>query len=402
MKPLSTYIEYLLMTRHYAFVPGLGGFMFQAEEARVMLGGRLMPPLRLLKFNRFMDHDDGMLANVMMKVEGLSFDEANRSIRLSISDLLSRVQHEGRYALGRLGYVYFDEDCHIAFRPADQVFQDSVYYGMGQVNVRSWKEVEKERNRNLQKDKTEPAKASTLKRHDGVIELPTKWLRWAAIVLLVVTFFFSNMLPWSTSSDEHNYANLVDTGNLLRQTSNALEPQSWDESWEQTNPDSILMSAEAACEQASALENDTLVPLTNTVREAEPSNVAPTPDVQNTQVPSVVSRKGKQYIVIVGSCESQAEADRLIRRLGKKGYNDLKVYECDGRYRVYINQFAQKEDAVSYMNNLRETSPFGDAWILGVRSSEISSLSYIIKNKDNDQLPMELSHLNRTAERDQG
>ena len=57
-----------------------------------------MPPLRMLKFNRFMDHDDGMLANVIMRSEALSYDEANQAIRLSVSDFLAKVQREGRGA----------------------------------------------------------------------------------------------------------------------------------------------------------------------------------------------------------------------------------------------------------------------------------------------------------------
>ena len=145
MKPLSTYIEYLLMIRHYAFVPGLGGFMFQEIPSRATNGGRLMPPLRMLKFNRFMDHDDGMLANVIMRSEAVSYDEANQAIRLSVSDFLAKVQREGRCALGQLGFMFTDQDCHIAFQTTEQMDCDPANFGLGQLPLQSWQEVAKSR-----------------------------------------------------------------------------------------------------------------------------------------------------------------------------------------------------------------------------------------------------------------
>ncbi len=362
MRSLSTYIEYLLMTRHYAFVPGLGGFMFQEEPARLMLGGRLMPPLRILKYNRFLTHDDGMLANVIMRAEGLSYDDANQAIRLSVSNLLNTVQHEGRCALGRLGFIFFDDECHIAFRANDQVSQDPVYYGMTQLNIKPWRQqvgVQTEKPR--------------IKHHDGVLELPTHLLRYAAVALIVICFIVGNMIPWSSnSSDAAHLANVVDTGSLLHKF-DTPETQATEN-----------VFSESLSEAKTENSIDTEI-----AHQPEPEVVKP------------VAASHKEYIVIVGSCKSQKEADRLLRRLSKKGYDNLQVYERNGRYRIYINKFADKADAVSCMNDLRQNTPFTDAWILGVRSEHLT-LSYNIKNKDNDQLPMELSHFNSTAERDQG
>ena len=103
---------------------------------------------------------------------------------------------------------------------------------------------------------------------------------------------------------------------------------------------------------------------------------------------------------MVASCTSQKEAERAIRRLSRKGLTDLEVYEKNGRYRVFIRQFDAKKEAVEYLEQFRSTTQFKDAWLLVVRPN--SSLSYNKKIEDNDQLSMELSHINRPAERDQG
>lgn len=404
MKPLSTYIEFLLMTRHYAFVPGLGGFMFQEEPARLMLGGRLMPPLRMLKYNRFMDHDDGMLANIVMRAEHLSYDEANQSIRLSVNDLLNRVQHEGRCALGRLGFVFFDEECHIAFRAADQVDQDPVYYGMAQLNVRTWRDVERQRrgitaDAKSDKDNRKPV----INRGKGIVELPFRWLLRAAVVALVVTFLLVKFMPWGGSSNENaNYANLVDTDSFFNPRKEVKA--TLDASVASTST-AIADTAKPAEIRVADVPATTVVPKTET-KTAE-SRVATTSDKKNTPIQTLsasqIAANGKTYIVVVGSCQSLKDAERLVRRLQRKGYDDLEIFEREGRYRVYINQFTQKKEAIDYLYELRATSPFTDAWLLAVRPEKhtISSL-HIIKNKDNDKLPMELSHLNKSAERDQG
>lgn len=378
--------------------------MFQEEPARLMLGGRLMPPLRMLKYNRFMDHDDGMLANIVMRAEHLSYDEANQSIRLSVNDLLNRVQHEGRCALGRLGFVFFDEECHIAFRAADQVDQDPVYYGMAQLNVRTWRDVERQRkgitaDAKSDKDNRKPV----INRGKGIVELPFRWLLRAAVVALVVTFLLVKFMPWGDSSDNKtNYANLVDTDSFFNPRK---EVKATLDASVATTSTAIADTAKPAEIRVADIPATTVVPKTET-KTAE-SRVATASDKKDTPIQTLsasqIAANGKTYIVVVGSCQSLKDAERLVRRLQRKGYDDLEIFEREGRYRVYINQFTQKKEAIDYLYELRATSPFTDAWLLAVRPEKhtISSL-HIIKNKDNDKLPMELSHLNKSAERDQG
>ncbi len=425
MRPLSIYIEYLLMTRHYAFVPGLGGFMFQEISAHLDKNGTFTPPFRLIKFNRFMDHDDGMLANVIMQCESISYDKVVQSIRISVNDILNKVQHNERYQLGRLGYVFCDEDCHISFRGAGQMENDPVHFGLSQVKMQRWQDVAASRGINVEatpvnaaeqsaetiktSEKKEKTTKPRLKHHDGIVELPTRWLRRAAIVLLVVSFIIANMIPWSTTHNGMHFANLVDTGSLLRHL-NILDPA----------PHSDLVSAEtiSADSTHSALANEvsadstTVQSASSTIAEA-PSVVASTDEQpasvevkvsKNIVTPpqkSISSISHKQYYVIVGSCATVEEANQYVRRLQKRGIEGLDILEKDGRYRIYIDHFDRKQEAVSYLDQLRATTSFKDAWLLAVRPSA-HPISYNKKIKDNDQLPMELSHFNRTTERDQG
>ncbi|MBQ0057364.1 MAG: SPOR domain-containing protein [Bacteroidales bacterium] len=391
MRALNTYIEYLLMTRHYAFVPGIGGFMLQEEDSRILRSGQMIPPHRMLKFNRFMDHDDGMLCNVIMQAEHLSFDEANAVISMQVGNVLDRVQHEGRCQLGHLGHLFCDQECHLAFIAADQMDNDPCHYGLQALKLRTWQEIENERLAPATGG-VKPAPVIELKpeRRTDVIELPKVWLRRAAIALLVVMFFFASLIPGTDSTGRRQYANIVDTNLLMRQFNN-LDPQSWDESWEQDDSqilasiDSMLSAATPSADAMTAADAETAVAET-----AEPSAAA---DASAEPLPE------KMYLIIVGSCKTLEEAEILTQRLGRKGYDKLGIAEKDGRFRIFINAFSIKTDAEAYLDDLRSATQFSDAWLLAVRTQ---SLLQIIKNKDNDQLPMELSHLNKRAERDQG
>ena len=152
-------------------------------------------------------------------------------------------------------------------------------------------------------------------------------------------------------------------------------------------PEEVLEISEG--QQVSEVLRDSL---------GEQSSEQTVQEVQETPVVAV-TKPQKYYLIIVCSCTTQEDAEYQMHRLEKLGYNGLGILPRDGRYRIFINTFDVKTDAETYLNALRENKTFADAWLLAVRPE---SLSLIIKNKDNDQLPMELSHLNKSAERDQG
>ena len=84
MRTFSTYIEYLLMTRHYCYVPGRGAYMLVDESSslaktpRIGIDSKVLntisAPHRIVRFSPLLSHDDGMLASLLMEAEGMTFD----------------------------------------------------------------------------------------------------------------------------------------------------------------------------------------------------------------------------------------------------------------------------------------------------------------------------------------
>ncbi len=416
MRPLATYIQYLLMTRHYAFVPGVGGFMLHEEDSLLKcaktfdaliedeqtgettfgrtFAGKLLAPSHEIKFNGSMTHDDGMLANVIMEAEGLTFDEANASIRAAATALVETARRDGSCPLGHLGDLVY-KDGHLSLRAADCTADDPQYYGLAPVRVRPWRDIEEQRHPKAHKPEAE-VKLQPAHR-DGVVELPTRWLRRAAVILLIVTFFFANMIPFVRENDGSEYANIVSTDFLTRHISLlGSSPAAAN-----INSD-IVLAEDSASTMASNITSENILPNDSA---CSPSSMTTANIVSSEVLPDdtasaqAIVAPAKHYLIVVRSCKSEAEALKAVRRLQQKGYDDLSIFAKGGRYRVFIRLFDVKAEAETYLTDLRADANFADAWLLAIRHQ---SLSLIIKNKDNDQLPVELSHANQPTERDQG
>ena len=58
------------------------------------------------------------------------------------------------------------------------------------------------------------------------------------------------------------------------------------------------------------------------------------------------------------------DADDVLRQLNKMNYTDAHILP-DKTYRVAIQSFGTKEEAVCFMQDLRASNPqFADAWVL--------------------------------------
>ena len=103
------------MTRHYVFVPGIGGFLLRDIDASYV-NGKYTPSHRQVHFNRFLTNDDGMLANAYMEAEGISYDEAMAQIRIEVAQIKSAIERKKSCQLGTLGALSYDSDRHLVVK----------------------------------------------------------------------------------------------------------------------------------------------------------------------------------------------------------------------------------------------------------------------------------------------
>lgn len=381
MRNLSTYIEYTLMTRHYAFVPGIGGFLLRDVDASYV-HGKYTPSHREVHFNRFLTNDDGMLADAYMSCEGITYDEAISQIRIEVAAIKSAIERKKSFELGNLGILSYDSDHHLVVKNPKHFPIDPDCYGLEAISIRPWAEMEGKRY----------ADVNVSKHTADVVSIPKYWLQRAvAVAVLVICVFANIMFFQNNNAPKTNNATMFDTEILFGNAEPNIKADSiWNKEVAISNQaESCAPVAETVAETGNAKlsentnkkTNEYEVPVQRSVVQASPTS-------------------GKLFFIIIASCSNFDDAERAARKKVAEGYEDVGILEKDGRYRLYLKSFAVRAEGESYLDEVRVSTPFQSAWLLPVRQESL--LSYNQKNNDNDQLPMELSHHYKRTERDQG
>jgi len=387
MRTFSTYIEYLLMTRHYCYVPGRGAYMLVDEPAvqgdvpTVGSDSRrlhdMKAPHRIVRFSPLHAHDDGLLANLLMEAEGMTYDEACRYIERQAPLLTDN------------------------FVQSASLHTDTDNFGFENLHVEAWTDIEARLLfiENAKKaGNTSDTTIPMSRRNDDTISIPKYWLKRVAVVFLIGTFFFTNFIGLNEGSGHK--ASVLDINAIQR---NSLITKSSDTDEELAEQNAFSPTDEKLIESVIAEVMD------EAVQERHPELVATVPvspaDIYLDTTEDAIRALplGTTYFIIVGSTHSEEIANKIFNRYHQNGYGNVGILVTKGLYRVFIAQYVDKDEALACLRNFRNANDnLGKSWMLPFEND--GSLSpYIIKNIYNDnQLSMELSHPYQRTERDQG
>jgi len=145
MFSIIEHIEYL-MTRHDCVaIPGWGAFIANYASARYDEGQELMErPRRDIGFNASATHNDGLLAQSLMRREGIEYDEAMRFIADSVTTFRQQLSLGSEVSMGRLGYFRRNDGEHIEFVPFQDEHACNRYYGLTDLDIKTVSVLEQE------------------------------------------------------------------------------------------------------------------------------------------------------------------------------------------------------------------------------------------------------------------
>ena len=145
MFSIIEHIEYL-MTRHDCVaIPGWGAFIANYRTARFDDGRNVMEhPRRIIGFNASADHNDGLLAQSLMRREGLEYNEAMRFIADSVTSFRQQLSKGTEVSMGRLGYFKLNEGQHIEFTPSEGHEVCDRFYGLTDMEIKKVAVLEQE------------------------------------------------------------------------------------------------------------------------------------------------------------------------------------------------------------------------------------------------------------------
>ncbi len=309
MKGIVKHISELLYHHDCVIVPGLGGLVANPTPAMYDESKHLFSPAgKEIGFNRNLKHNDGLLINHISKTESISYDEAKNYVNKYIESINQKLKNNEIVSIGTTGELKRDSEGAIIFTPntIDNFLTDS--FGLSSFHFSP--------SVTYQRHNITP---HTLARR-AIRPISTKHI--AAAAAIVIGLF---VLSPEVKNPGINRAGGLE---FLTPVENSVNPIVSE------NKESYL----------SAIKTDTANP------EAVKS--------EETEI-------NLNYFIITGSFKRIDQADRYCKQLNTNGQNNPLILKSPkGRFRVAIEGFSNKKEALTSLTKYRKRKGFNSAWIL--------------------------------------
>ena len=138
MFSIIEHIEYLIMRHDCVAIPGWGAFIANNSTAHYDDERQVLErPRRSLSFNASVDHNDGLLAQSLMRREGMSFDAAMRFIADSVTTFRQQLDMDCEVSVGRLGYFRRNSGRNLEFVPFFRDNGNDQFYGLSDLDIKT-------------------------------------------------------------------------------------------------------------------------------------------------------------------------------------------------------------------------------------------------------------------------
>ena len=203
MYTIIEHIEYLLTSHDCVVIPGWGALVAQYSDSHYdPSAGRIERPRRKLGFNASVDHNDGLLAQSLVRREGITYNEAMRFIGQSVSSFRQQLSTGNEVSMGRLGYFHSADGRHIEFTPFRHEQSNDAYFGLRSVRLRPLAE-------EAARAEAAAVAAAAFEQNDGTHPLWNR--RVARIAASIAVLFCLTILlttPIIVNRNQQNYASL--------------------------------------------------------------------------------------------------------------------------------------------------------------------------------------------------
>jgi len=300
---LATYISDLLYRYECVIIPNFGGFVTNTISARINEEAHAFyPPMKQITFNKHLQNNDGLLANYVASVNGISFDDALLFIQEEVAYMKTNLK-EG-VTLDNIGSFSRNDDGILVFEPLETVNYLTESYGLSPVASPAIKREDyKQQVKNLYPEIVAPQESRKTGRF-------LKYVAAAAIVLSV------GSVGLNTYKNQQNASQIA----------------------EATQMQEVV---ERKIQEATFVIDNPLPSLTLTVRK----------EVLN-------------YHVVGGAFKDTKNAEKSVVKFTKLGFKPVVLgVNKWGLTQVSIQSYSNRRDAINALYKIQK-SVLKDAWLL--------------------------------------
>ncbi len=323
MFSLIEHIEYLMMSHDCVIVPGWGALIaqysdsFYNEEA-----GIINKPQRKVGFNSSVNHNDGLLAQSIVRREGITYDEAVRFIADSVTTFKQQLNAGNEVSLGRLGFFHSNEGL-VDFIPFFHESSNDEYFGLRSVNFKTLAQLRKE-----QEEAEQPVVETVVVR--------TSWakraMQIAASVIVLLALVPILTTPILRESDTFAGLNLPEIKKPTRPVFN----------WDSAKVDLAVTLPEQAIEAQKTVKP-----------------IAKKDDKANLETSLANTSGSGRFYLIISSLSTEKQVKEYLGSHHDLG--ELQVLKRGNKYRIYVARDNSADKLYKIKRELPER--YHDAWV---------------------------------------
>lgn len=119
---IEQYISQLLYRYQCVTVPGFGAFLTETQPAHLHESSNAFyPPKKVISFNAYLKHNDGLLANHIATSERTSYDAAVDAIHSEVGIWKNILEINQKFTLKNIGELSLNPEKSVVFSPYEQL-----------------------------------------------------------------------------------------------------------------------------------------------------------------------------------------------------------------------------------------------------------------------------------------
>lgn len=370
---LEKHIRQLLFEHDCVIIPDFGGFLTRFEPAHIhRLQGVVIPPSKVVQFNRRLHANDGLLAHAVMRHSGVSYAAAVEYIREAVDALEALLASESRAELPSIGVIFLDDQGNYRFNPSDETNFLKSSFGLGAVYLPVSADNVGESAAESGHLAPVPAipiatESSVGNARQAAVPSESPKRRWAIAAVLIPAvavgaFLLKDRIPAAMDTFnlrpsspavhadfqprfveedvQFEYEPFRDRIAEIEASNPALSSVTFDFTENEIAPEGIRV----------VLKNET--PVSN----AQPGNDSDTKSVD------LDAREAHRYFVVGGAFSDPNNASRLVSELVESGYDAYMFGKSGALHMVCYGGFSAEEEAQALLSSVRNsTNP--QAWL---------------------------------------
>jgi len=306
MTTIEQHISNLLYTHECVIIHDFGAFVATTISAKIDRDKNILfPPVKEIGFNRSLSHNDGLLVSTYAQIKEISYNVAKEEVEKFRIRLIDELEAGNEVLIERVGTLKRDAIGHVQFTSSSSENYLTDSFGLSSFHF------------------TPDIRLDPVKDNVQVKRLlrPLKQKHIAATVTLLIGLFaISPSVNDKTTSGDLNTASTIDFFVNSHPAETTLQLHEED------------FTSKIVTKENSEVESD--------VMEAH-------------------------FFIIAGSFKREAQAQQFLKRVQSMGEQQAYILvSANKRYRIALDGYSSKPEAINSMNNYRKLEEFKTVWVL--------------------------------------